>query len=259
MADGRKIPYLIELAADDKKIRQQMAKINWEELLGSKGKGFGDVLVSDAKDAKDQIKRTLGGLDIDWSKILGAKEIGQLEQAVTKALSKSRKELELFATSGDTAGLEKTIKYVSALGEELKGLGSNFDAAGLARGMTAFMKVLTPLATKIEALADEPKKVEAAFDRLFNGKISDDMAKVAGGFTVIGDAAGRAAVKVNKSIETMEAKLASIDAMLSEDYGKKFKFDTDLEDQFYSIDEAIEKVEKNIKQLLKILSDFVEK
>jgi TP901 family phage tail tape measure protein len=251
MADGRKIPYLIELAADDKKIRQQMAKINWEELLGSKGKGFGDVLISDAKEAKDQIRRTLGGLDIDWSKILGAKEIGQLEQAVTKALSKSRKEIELFAASGDTAGLEKTIKYVSALGDELKGLGSNFDAAGLARGMGAFMKVLTPLAAKIEALADEPKKVEAAFDRLFSEKTSDNMAKVAGGFTVIGDAAGRAAVKVNKSIETMEEKLASIDAMLSEDYGKKFKFDTDLEDQFYSIDEAIEKVEKNIKQLSK--------
>ena len=169
MADGRKIPYLIELVADDKKIRQQMAKINWEELLGSKGKGFADVLVSDAKDAKDQIKRTLGGLDIDWSKILGAKEIGQLEQAVTKALSKSRKEIELFAASGDTTGLEKTIKYVSALGEELKGLGSNFDAASLARGMSAFMKVLTPLTAKFEALADEPKKVEAAFDKLFSG------------------------------------------------------------------------------------------
>lgn len=171
MADGRKIPYLIELVADDKKIRQQMAKINWEELLGSKGKGFGDVLVSDAKEAKDQIKRTLGGLDIDWSKILGAKEIGQLEQAVTKALSKSRKEIELFAASGDTTGLEKTIKYVSALGEELKGLGSSFDAASLARGMSAFMKVLTPLTAKFEALADEPKKVEAAFDKLFSGKI----------------------------------------------------------------------------------------
>lgn len=168
MADGRKIPYLIELAADDKKIRQQMAKINWEELLGSKGKGFGDVLVSDAKEAKDQIKRTLGGLDIDWSKILGTKEIGQLEQAVTKALSKSRKEIELFAASGDTTGLEKTIKYVSALGDELKELGSSFDADGLARGMRAFMKVLVPLTAKFEALADEPKKVEVAFDRLFD-------------------------------------------------------------------------------------------
>ena len=171
MADGRKIPYLIELAADDKKIRQQMSKINWEEILGSKGKGFGDVLVSDAKEAKDQIKKTLGGLDIDWSKILGAKEIGQLEQAVTKALSKSRKEIELFAAGGDTTGLEKTIKYVSALGNELKGLGSSFDAASLARGMGAFMKVLTPLTSKFESLADEPQKIEAAFDKLFSGSI----------------------------------------------------------------------------------------
>jgi flagellin-specific chaperone FliS len=33
------------------------------------------------------------------------------------------------------------------------------------------MNVLKPLAAKIEALADEPKKVEAAFDKLFSGKI----------------------------------------------------------------------------------------
>lgn len=169
MAEGRKIPYWIELAVDDRKIKQQMAKLDWENIMGSHGKGFGDILISDTDDAKEKIKKILGGLNVDWSKILGEKEIGQLEQAVTKALSKSRREIELFATSGDTTGIEKTIEYVSALGDELKGLGSSFDAASLARGMGAFMKVLMPLTAKFEVLADEPKKVEAAFDRLFTG------------------------------------------------------------------------------------------
>ena len=124
MADeGRRIPYIIELGVTDEKLRQQMSKWDWESIMGGKGKGFGDVLISDAKNAKESMKKTFSGLNIDWTKILGTKEIGQLEQAVTRALSKSRTELELFAKSGDTKGIEHTIQYVSALGDELKGLG----------------------------------------------------------------------------------------------------------------------------------------
>lgn len=254
MAEGRKIPYLIELAADDKKIRQQMAKINWEELLGSKGKGFGDVLVSDAKDAKDQIKRTLGGLDIDWSKILGAKEIGQLEQAVTKALSKSRKEIELFAASGDTTGLEKTIKYVSALGEELKGLGSNFDAAGLARGMGAFMKVLVPLTAKFEALAEEPKKVEAAFDRLFSGIATSaksvDLGKtfdVSGKIKIAMQGLKATNDEILEATESLE-KYRNIVAKLSRDNPATIKLAQDVAGLNQQLDEQMHKEEQLASQ-----------
>ena len=166
----RKIPYIIELIADDKKLRQQMAGWNWEEIMGkSKGKSFKDTLVQDTAGAKQEIMKSLGGMGLDWGKILGTKEIGKLEQVVARALSNSRRELELFAGKGDTTGIERTIGYVSALGGELKSLGSNFDAASLARGMGAFMKVLAPLSSKMEQLAGEPEKVAAAFDRMFSG------------------------------------------------------------------------------------------
>ncbi len=169
MAD-RKLQYIIEMIADDRKIRQQMSKWNWEDIMGTKGKSFGDMLADDAKYGSEAVKNAFNGLNIDWTKILGAKEVTQIEQAVTRAISNSRKELELFANKGDTAGIENIIKYVSALGGELKSLGSNFDTAALARGMGAFMKMLIPLSEKFETLANEPKKIEAAFDKLFNGQ-----------------------------------------------------------------------------------------
>ena len=169
MAEGRKIPYIIELGASDEKLRKQMSKWNWEDIIGAKGKGFGDALANEAEDAGKAIKGTLGGLNINWSKILGTKEIGQLEQAVTRALKNSKDQIVGLAAKGDTSGIENMITMVTTLGNELKGLGSDFDAAGLARGMGAFMKVLVPLTAKFEVLADEPKKVEAAFDRLFSG------------------------------------------------------------------------------------------
>lgn len=166
MAD-RKLQYIIEMIADDSSLRKQMKGWDWEDIMGKKGKDFGDKLVGDTKGAINELK----GLNIDWTKILGTKEIGQLEQAVTKALQGSRKNLESLAIKGDTAGIKEITEFVSGLGKELQSLGSSFDAASLARGMGAFMKVLTPLSAKFDALAKEPAKVEAAFDRLFNGVI----------------------------------------------------------------------------------------
>ena len=166
----RKIPYIIELAANDAKLRKQMSSWNWEDIMGkSKGKSFKDALVSDVKGVEHEILSTFNGLNIDWSKILGKKELGQLEQLVTKVIAGYRKDLEKMSITGDTKGLQTTIDYTIALGKELKELGSSFDAASLARGMGAFMKVLTPLTQKFEQFADKPKDIEAAFDRMFSG------------------------------------------------------------------------------------------
>lgn len=250
MAD-RKLQYIIEMIADDNQLRKQMKGWNWANIMGASGKSFGDMIADEARYGADEIRKTFKGLNVDWTQILGTKEIGQLEQSLARSLQKNKMAIQNMVNKKDAKGIQDVIDLIVGLGKEFQTIGSNFDAGQIARSMNSFMKVLTPLTAKFEALADEPKKVEAAFDRLFSGKISDDIAKVAGGFTVIGDAAGRATVKVNKSIETMEAKLASIDAILSEDYGKKFKFDTNLKDQFYGIDEAIEKVETNIDQLSK--------
>ena len=165
---GNRVQYIIDLVVQDKQLRQQMAKINWEELIGSKGKGVSDAFTKGTADAANQLKNTFSGLNIDWNQILGAKDLGRLEQQMAKVLAGSKNQIKAFAAMDDVSGIQRTVEYVSALGSELKGLGSNFDAAQLTRGMTSFMRVLGPLSGKIDELANEPKKVEAAFDILFN-------------------------------------------------------------------------------------------
>ena len=164
-----RVQYIIDLVVQDKQLRKQMANVDWEKIIGSSGKGMSDAFAKETKDATDKIKSTFHGLNIDWNAILGAKDLGRLEQQMAKVLSSSKKQISAFATMDDTSGIQRTVEYVAELGNQLKSLGSNFDAAELARRMGAFMKVLAPLSAKIDTLAKEPAKVEAAFDRLFNG------------------------------------------------------------------------------------------
>lgn len=244
---GNRVQYIIDLVVQDKQLRQQMSKVDWEKIIGSKGKGMSDAFAKGTAEATKQIQNAFYGLNIDWSKILGAKDLGRLEQQMAKVFSGSKNQIKAFASMNDISGIQKTVEYVSALGEELKGLGSSFDADQLARGMTSFMKVLMPLSAKIDALAKEPKKIEDAFDRLFNGNISNGAVKISQGFTVVGDAAGKAAIKTNQAIQQIEKGLSSIDALFNKEYN--IKFNSDLEEQFYSIDEQIEKVEEDISKL----------
>lgn len=254
MAD-RKLQYIIEMIADDSSLRKQMKGWNWEDIMGSsKGKSFKDVLVKDTKEAKQEIVNTLGGMGLDWGKILGEKEFKQLETKIGHIIKSNKDKLAVFANEGDTSSIQKTIDLVSALGNELKGLGSNFDASGMARNISAFMKVLTPLSAKFDALAKEPAKVEAAFDKLFNNNISDGAVRVSQGFTVIGNEAGKAATKTTQAIQEMEKHLSSIDRLFNKEYS--IKFNSDLEEQFYTIDEQIEKVEEDINKIEKKFSNM---
>ena len=234
MADGRKIPYIIEMGINDEKLKRQMSQWDWEEIIGIKG--FGKHFEKPAKEASDAIENAFANTSIDWEKAL---QTDAFKSAVTKIVQDANKELREGLLGKDEA--KQITEFVSEIGKAWKEVGVAMDAKGFARSMAAF-------SGSVESLIGDVEKLKAVFGGL-GDKINNDTAKVAGGFTIIGDAAGRTAVKVNKSIEIMEAKLASIDNMLSEDYGKKFKFDTDLESQFYGIDEEIEKVEKNIKQL----------
>lgn len=246
----RKIPYIIELTADDKKLRQQMAGWNWEEIMGqSKGKSFKDALVKDTKEAKQEIVNTLGGMGLDWGKILGEKEFSLLEKKIGRVIKANKDKISVFANEGDTAGIQKTIDLVTALGNELKGLGSNFDASGIARNITAFMKVLTPISAKMEQLAKEPEKIEAAFDKIFNSNITNGVTKVAQGFTVVGDEAGKANVKTTQAIKDMKKHLSSIDALFNKEYS--IKFNSDIDKQFNEIENEIERTSKDIRKLVK--------
>lgn len=247
MAENR-VPYIIELTVNDKDLRTRMSKLNWEEILGaSKGKSFKQVLKKDTEAAAQEIRTTLGGIGIDWGQILGVKDFELLEKKIAKIITANTEKLKVFGREGDTTGIQNTIDLVAALGNELKSLGSGFDAASLVRNMGAFMKVLTPLSAKIDQLAKEPEKVSAAFDRLFNSNVSNGVVKVSQGFTVIGDEVSKAATKTNQAIQEMEKSLSSIDVLFNKEYS--IKFNSDLEKQFESVSDEITKVEHDISEL----------
>ena len=71
MVMENRVQYIIDLVVQDKKLRQQMAQLNWEEIIGSNGKGMSDAFAKGTKDAVDKIKNTFHGLNIDWDTILG--------------------------------------------------------------------------------------------------------------------------------------------------------------------------------------------
>ena len=129
MAENR-VPYIIELTVNDKDLRTRMSKLNWEEILGaSKGKSFKQVLKKDTEAAAQEIRTTLGGIGIDWGQILGVKDFELLEKKIAKIITANTEKLKVFGREGDTTGIQNTIDLVAALGNELKSLGSGFDAA----------------------------------------------------------------------------------------------------------------------------------
>lgn len=248
MAENR-VPYIIDLTVSDKDLRTKMSKWDWEEILGSsKGKSFKQVLTQDTEAAAKEIKSTLGGLGLDWGKILGEKELKQLETKIGHVIKANKDKLSVFASDGDISGLQKTIDLVSALGNELKGLGSDFDASGIARNINAFMKVLTPLSAKIEALAKEPAKVEAAFDRLFSSNKSNGVVETSAGFTLLADGikgAGEQAKHYSKDIEQLQGKLSALSKT-----DATIKISTkDISKQFNNVVTEVEKVEDKIETL----------
>ena len=163
MAEQR-VQYIIDLIASDEKLRRQMSKWNWEKILGTDGEDLGDII---AGGSRERIEKILNGVHIDWSQVLNKTQIEQLEKSLARSLANSRRDLENLANAGDASGIQNVIDAVITLGNGFASLGSSFDAQSLAKGMTAFMKVLMPITSKIEELADKPKLVEAAYDRLF--------------------------------------------------------------------------------------------
>lgn len=176
---GNRVDYIIDLIVSDEKLRKQMSKIKWEEYLGSSGKDFTKLFSQSSQEAAQGIKSALGGVSVDWGEILGVDNFDRLNKVVAKKITEQSKLLAAFQATGDTTQIERTIEYVTALGDALATLGSSFDAPSLGKSVKNFIKVLNPISAKIEALAKEPAKVEAAFDRIFGGQTAhvENMAK----------------------------------------------------------------------------------
>ena len=56
MVMENRVQYIIDLVVQDKKLRQKMAQLNWEDLIGSNGKDLSDLFGSEAEDAIKKLK-----------------------------------------------------------------------------------------------------------------------------------------------------------------------------------------------------------
>lgn len=255
MADNR-VQYIIDIIADDKKLRQQLSNINWEEIIGTKGNGFSDVLKSEAKESKEVIKSTLGGLHLDWSSILGEKDLKRLETAIAKVVSSNADKIKGFAKEGDVSGIKNIIAYVSALGDELKALGSSFDVPSLVRSMTSFMKLIMPLSTKFDELAKAPEKVSTSFGKKFSNTSGiTQMTKSVNQSVTVYAKLDKVMTSLGKDTSATIKEARAYQDVLKSLTGKRYQLKISslgadqLEDEFYRINESLIETEHNLDLL----------
>jgi len=245
MAD-KKLQYIIEMIADDQKIRKQMKSWDWEDIMGTKGKDFGEFVADSVKNSRDDVKNAFKGLNIDWTQILGTKEIAQLEQSLTRALAKKRDMITGFIASGDTANIERTVDIVAELGNEFKSLGSNFDVKSLVRGMGALADVLAPF-------VKETKKIKDVFSNLFNtfdGKKGELVPTF--NFEGVGKQVDAEVKKIQDSLNQLsdESKKIKINVNASSTLSQ---FNNEIE----KISNAIDKTEDRIDELIEASQNAV--
>ena len=215
--------YIIDIIANDKKLRQQMAGWNWKKIMGADGQAFGDLLADEAGHGAEEVKKAFNGLNIDWTKILGTKQMEQLEQALAKTLQKSKHEINVFANKGDTAGVEKMIQYVSALGDEFANMGSNFDAKQITRSMNSLMTALS--SDKIAQMAVDTEQLTRAFEKLFNRNSTNEADKLATAMAKFNEEAEKSARTV---VRKLHNSVNTVVGSISEKLGKLSEIKVDL-------------------------------
>lgn len=244
---GNRVPYIIDLIVSDKKLRESMAKLDWEQILGNKGKDFSQVLVTETEDAKQEIKSTLGNLSLDWGKILGQKDFLRLQQIVSKVITANAEKLKTLGREGDVSGIQNIIDWISALGDELNKLGSPLDKPALVKSMSNFMKVLTPISAKLDELSKEPKKVSAAFEKLFNNNNNKNVVEASNGFIVAAEQIGNIGEQAKKYSKDIEALQNSLNELSNTDI--KITIKDNVKKQFHDITEQLDAVDDKIDEL----------
>ena len=232
MADGRKIPYIIEMIADDSTLRNQMKKWDWEDIMGSKGKGFADILGQEGKEAKEQIEDALMKLDLDWAKIFG---MDKLEAALSRTFKKSRTKIESAIADVDTNKLKTTIEFIEGLGKAFEEMDAKFEAGSAARS-------LAPLLRTLEQMPEAAKRVEAAFGSL-SEKLDKNNKPIV--ITPSFDFA-----KADKDVEDLKRRLNDLDKNVSIKIGLDDDQVSDKVDEIvYHVGEANDKIKKLQEEL----------
>lgn len=232
MADGRKIPYIIEMIADDTTLRNQMKKWDWEDIMGSKGKGFADILGQEGKEAKEKIEDALMKLNLDWAKIFG---MDKLEAALSRTFKKSKIKIESSIVDIDTNKLKTTIEFIEGLGNAFEKMNAKFDAGSAARS-------LSPLLGTLEQMPEEAERVKAAFSGLYD-KLDKKNKPIV--ITPSFDFA-----KTDKDVEDLKRRLNDLDKKVSIKIGLDDDQVSDKVDEIvYHVGEVNDKIKKLQEEL----------
>lgn len=235
MANGRELKYIIKLIANDQAIRQQMKSWDWEDIMGTKGKEFGDF-IADNVNGREAVENAFKGVNIDWNKILGAKEITQLEQALARSLQKNKGIIQDFANEKNAAGVQGVIDYFVELGKEFQEIGSNFDVGQLARSMGSFMKVIST--DKVAKFVTDTEKLVGIFDKLVNAFDSKS------GGIVLSNGIEGAAKQVDTEAKKIEESLNRV-----ADKSKKITINVNSNSSSHQFEQEVNKISDAITEL----------
>ena len=221
-----KIPYTIELLVDDSKLRQTMADLDWEKILGSKkgATSLKEALKNGTEEGVKYAKQALGGLDVNWSEILGEDGLKQFQKAVAKSITQNKNALQKMINANDGKGIEEIIGKVIELGEFLTNLGSAFDSKRLVQNLGTFLTVLGQAESVMTNVADTISTINTAF----------------GGVAKVGRETTSVTIELDKVLKSLGGDTSKLDKnqrslqgykdLLKDITGKKYTISLDLDD-----------------------------
>ena len=232
-------------------------------------------LLRDDSDLKKQLKET-GGSITDLSAHIKS-EIKSALQEEMEGLKKLAKAAQ--GNSGNvtiTKEIAEQAEFISGVLKEMRELNPaeewTKNSKGFAQTFTNMHKQLSEVKTDIVSVQTSIANLTASFEKLgfkitptvdMSGVVqqtegaADNVARVGQSFTIIGEQAGRATLKANKSLEALEAKLAKIDE-ISKQTADDIKFDDhfDLGMQFADMVYDLQKAQNEVEHLKELLNDM---
>ena len=246
-----KIPYTIELLVDDSKLRQTMADLDWEKILGSKkgATSLKEALKNGTEEGVKYAKQALGGLDVNWSEILGEEGLKQFQKAVTKSITQNKNALQKMINANDGKGIEEIIGKVIELGEFLTSLGSAFDSKRLMQNLGAFLTTLGRAEGVMANISEVSSQINTAF----------------GGIAKVGRETTSVTIELDKVLKSLGGDTSKLDKnqrslqdykdLLKDITGKKYTISLDLDDDI--LEEEFEYCLQEIEDKRNTIDDLV--
>lgn len=165
MADETRKPYIIELLADKTKFVKELRGLDWEDIIGLKGRDLANVLTKAGSEGGDALAKELMSIDINWDDVLNSKKF---KSAITKIVGDANRQFR--AGLVDKKGFAEITAFIGEMNSAMAEFGTGWDTKGAIRSLTAFAKAITPIRAELEALAEAPEKVKRTFENVFGDK-----------------------------------------------------------------------------------------